>query len=112
MDEIDALHRLILDDLLREFHVAGLTETDTDELNRVWHRLTPWPDSVAGLTRLKQHYTIATLSNGNMALLTHRRRMPGCRGTVSFRPNCSATTSPIPKPIAAPLVCSTWRSNK
>ena len=74
---IDALHRLILDDLLCECDVTGLSESDVDELNRVWHRLTPWPDSVAGLTRLKQHYTITTLSNGNMALLTRMAKNAG-----------------------------------
>lgn len=71
------MHRLILDDLLCEFDVTGLSESDVDELNRVWHRLTPWPDSVAGLTHLKQHYTITTLSNGNMALLTRMAKNAG-----------------------------------
>jgi 2-haloacid dehalogenase len=40
-------------------------------LNRVWHRLKPWPDSVAGLRRLKKKYIIGPLSNGNVALLTN-----------------------------------------
>ena len=51
--KIDALHRLILDDLLVEFDIRGLAEGDIDHLNRVWHRLEPWPDSVPGLVRLK-----------------------------------------------------------
>src|SRR5690348_9198539 len=61
--KIDTLHRMILDDLLKEFAIGGLTEAEKDHWNRVWHRLTPWPDSVAGLTRLKQNYVLATLSN-------------------------------------------------
>ena len=40
---IDALHRLILDQLLDSHQVSGLSEADTQELNRVWHRLNPWP---------------------------------------------------------------------
>ena len=68
--KIDVLHRMILDGLLEEFGVTGLSENEKDHLNRVWHRLAPWPDSVAGLTRLRERYVVATLSNGNVALLT------------------------------------------
>lgn len=46
-----------------------MSERQKQELNLVWHRLTPWPDSVEGLTRLKRHFTIVTLSNGNLGLL-------------------------------------------
>lgn len=68
---LDALHRASLEDLLEEFGIAGLTGEEKYHLNRVWHRLDPWPDSVPGLTRLKRRYTIAPLSNGNVALLTN-----------------------------------------
>lgn len=68
---VDALHRLILDELLTRFGIEGLTEPERDDFNRAWHRLTPWRDSVAGLKRLKKAYLIATLSNGNMALLVN-----------------------------------------
>lgn len=68
---IDALHRMVLDRLLAEFHIAGRSEAEKDHLNRVWHRLTPWPDAVGGLTRLRRKFIIATLSNGNIALLTN-----------------------------------------
>ncbi len=74
---IDQLHRRILDSLLVEFKIEGLSEADKDYLNRVWHRLRPWRDSVAGLTRLKQHYTIATLSNGNVGLLSNMAKNAG-----------------------------------
>ncbi len=74
---IDSLHRLILDELLAKFRVDGLTEADKDHLNRVWHRLKPWPDAVRGLKRLKKGYVIATLSNGNIALLTNMAKHAG-----------------------------------
>lgn len=74
---LDALHRASLEELLEEFGVAGLTDEEKDHLNRVWHRLDPWPDSVPGLTRLKQHYVIAPLSNGNVALLTNMAKRAG-----------------------------------
>lgn len=74
---IDALHRLILDELLVNYNITGLSETEKDQWNRVWHRLAPWPDAIAGLTRLKQRYIIATLSNGNVALLTNMAKHSG-----------------------------------
>jgi 2-haloacid dehalogenase len=69
--KIDDLHRMILDDLLKQFSIRGLAEPEIDDLNRVWHRLRPWPDARRGLARLKRHHVIATLSNGNVALLVN-----------------------------------------
>jgi 2-haloacid dehalogenase len=68
---IDVLHREILDRLLAKYGVTSLTEADKDHVNRVWHRLDPWPDALRGLWRLKQRFIIGTLSNGNIALLTN-----------------------------------------
>ena len=68
---IDTLHRMILDSLLAEYGITGLSEAEKDHFNRAWHRLDPWPDAVDGLTRLKKKYIITTLSNGNMSLLTN-----------------------------------------
>ena len=74
---IDDLHRLILDSLLDRFGLGDLTEAQKQHLNKAWHRLDPWPDVVAGLTRLKTRYTICTLSNGNVGLLTHMAKRAG-----------------------------------
>ena len=74
---IDGLHRMILDDLLVQFPIRGLSEPEIDHLNRVWHRLMPWPDSVGGLNRLRGRYIITTLSNGNVALLTNMAKNAG-----------------------------------
>src|SRR5918998_2949728 len=74
---LNALHRDSLEELLEEFGIKGLTEEEKDQLNKVWHRLDPWPDSVAGLTRLKERYVITTLSNGNVALLTNMAKRAG-----------------------------------
>lgn len=75
--KIDALHRLILDDLLERAGIDSIPEPEVDELNRAWHRLDPWPDSVAGLTLLKRSVTITTLSNGNVSLLTNMAKRAG-----------------------------------
>jgi 2-haloacid dehalogenase len=75
--KLDALHRMILDRLLVEFNVTGLTEPEKRDLNRAWHRLTPWPDAVPGLTRLKKTFIIAPLSNGNISLMTNLAKYGG-----------------------------------
>jgi 2-haloacid dehalogenase len=68
---IDDLHRMILEELLGAAGVTSICVDEVDELNRAWHRLDPWPDSVLGLTLLKERFVITTLSNGNVSLLTN-----------------------------------------
>ena len=67
--DIDALHRQILDGLVPRFGLQALNDAELADLNRVWHRLMPWPDTVGGLHRLKSRWPISTLSNGNVSLL-------------------------------------------
>jgi len=79
---LDDLHRATLERLVAEFGIAGpggakLGEAELDHINRGWHRLTPWPDAVAGLTRLRRRYIIGPLSNGNVALLVNMAKAAG-----------------------------------
>ncbi|HMA09676.1 MAG TPA: haloacid dehalogenase type II [Ramlibacter sp.] len=74
---IDDLHRMILDELLVRFRVIGLDEAAKKHLNKVWHRLDPWPDSAPGLARLKSRFMICTLSNGNIGLLADMAKHGG-----------------------------------
>jgi 2-haloacid dehalogenase len=74
---IDDLHRTILDELLVKFGLTHLDESQRRHLNKVWHRLDAWPDTVAGLTRLKSRFTICTLSNGNLGLLAEMAKRAG-----------------------------------
>ncbi|MES2107047.1 MAG: haloacid dehalogenase type II [Pseudomonadota bacterium] len=74
---IDDLHRMILDSILADFNISSLDEEQKRHLNKVWHRLAPWPDSVAGLHRLKSAFTICTLSNGNIGLLSNMAKNAG-----------------------------------
>jgi 2-haloacid dehalogenase len=76
---LDSLHRDSLEELLDRFDIEGLTEEETTHLNRVWHRLDPWPDAIPGLARLRCDYLIAPLSNGHVRLLADiakRARLP------------------------------------
>jgi len=74
---IDVLHRMILDGLIEKYKLAGLSEAQKVQLNRVWHRLDPWPDSARGLAMLRQKFICATLSNGNVSLLVDLARHGG-----------------------------------
>lgn len=74
---IDDLHRDILEELLAQFGITGLSEAAKRDLNRAWHRLDPWPDALEGLTRLKRRFTICTLSNGNLGLLANMAKRAG-----------------------------------
>ncbi len=75
--KIDDLHRIILDQILEKFKITALTEAEKRHLNFAWHRLKPWSDVVRGLKRLKRKFTIATLSNGNVALLNNMAKHAG-----------------------------------
>ncbi len=74
---LDVLHRMNLDEMLAKHGIDNLTEDEIDHFNRAWHRLDPWPDSVVGLTRLKAKFIIATLSNGNIALMVNMAKRAG-----------------------------------
>lgn len=76
---LDSLHRRSLDRLAPAFGLGALDADQMDRLNRVWHRLEPWPDVVPGIERLARRYIIASLSNGNVALLTNMAKRAGLR---------------------------------
>jgi 2-haloacid dehalogenase len=61
----DQLHRLSLDQVLREVGAEGFDPAARDELTLAWERLPAWPDAARGLERLNQRFTVTTLSNGN-----------------------------------------------
>jgi 2-haloacid dehalogenase len=75
--KLDVLHRMILDKILVDFGMKGLSEDEIGTLNHAWHRLHPWPDAVSGLTRLRKRFIIAPLSNGNISLMTDLAKFAG-----------------------------------
>jgi 2-haloacid dehalogenase len=76
---LDVLHRENLAAVLPDFGIdpAAVPNAELDELNLAWHKLDPWPDAVAGLTRLKTRYIIAPLSNGNIILMLDMAKRAG-----------------------------------
>lgn len=75
--KLDFLHRMNLEKVLRDFGISGLPEAVLDDFNRMWHRLDPWPDVLAGLARLKTKYILVTLSNGNVSLMVDMAKRAG-----------------------------------
>lgn len=73
----DVLHRERLEDIIPDFGLQDLDEEARVDLNRAWHRLNPWPDSVAGITRLKSRHIVSTFSNGSFGLLVNMAKNAG-----------------------------------
>ncbi|HZP37807.1 MAG TPA: haloacid dehalogenase type II [Methylomirabilota bacterium] len=58
----------------------GVTDLSTEEMDRLVHArwaLSPWPDSVPGLTRLKARYVIGPLSNASFAGMVRLAKFAG-----------------------------------
>lgn len=69
--KLDQLHRENLQLLLESYQLDSLEETQLMHINRVWHRLRPWADTLPGMYRLKKDHVLASLSNGNIALIVN-----------------------------------------
>jgi len=73
------LDLLNLENLKETLEAFGLTRVKIDQadlrhLNLAWHRLQPWPDSAAGISRLKKHFIVAPLSDGHTRLMINVAR--------------------------------------
>ena len=95
--KIDDLHRMILDDLVEEYNLTGMSEAELVHFNEAWHRLSPWPDTVSGLNKLKRKYVITTLSNGNVSLLTHMAKNGGLPWDAVLSAELSGHYKPDPE---------------
>ncbi|PAY06511.1 haloacid dehalogenase type II [Bradyrhizobium sp. UFLA03-84] len=104
---LDVLHRRSLEKLVAQLGIKGLIEADLHHLTLGWHRLHGWPDSVAGLTRLKTKYIISPLSNGNVALLTNMAKFAGLPWDLVMSAELFEHYKPDPETYlgAAKLLC-------
>ena len=73
----DQLQRESMVRLAPQFGVPGLRGDALEELVRMWHELPPWPDSVAGVEKLRSRYIVAPLSNGHVAMLVPLAKAAG-----------------------------------
>jgi 2-haloacid dehalogenase len=94
---LDDLHRESLDQLVEQFGLQDLGEYERDHLNRVWHRLDPWSDTVEGLGKLKKKYVIAPLSNGNVSLMVNMAKRAGLPWDVILGAEVAGHYKPQPE---------------
>lgn len=95
--KLDILHRENLDKLFHKYEIAGISEEDTDHLNRAWHRLLPWVDTVPGMNRLRRRYILGTLSNGNIALMVNMARHSALPWDVILGAEVARAYKPMPE---------------
>jgi 2-haloacid dehalogenase len=93
---LDVLHRENLDGVLADFGLnpGRFGPAALDELNRAWHFLPPWPDSVPGITALKRGYIVGPLSNGNTSLLLDMAKAAGLPWDVILGSDVSKAYKP------------------
>ena len=94
---LDVLHRKNLDTVLEKYGIDKLSEMEKVHLNRVWHRLDPWPDVIEGLARLKERYIIGTLSNGNVSLIVNMAKYSGLPWDVVLGAEIAGHYKPCPQ---------------
>lgn len=62
---LSELTRARLDELVLSIFPGPVRDAELERTNAVWRALRPWPDTVAGLSALKQIGPIGTCSNGS-----------------------------------------------
>jgi 2-haloacid dehalogenase len=93
---VHSVYRRVLDTVLDECGVTGLTDTERDELTLAWQRLKPWPDVVPGLARLKTSFTLATLSNADVSAVISISKRAGLPWDAVFAAEMAAVFKPDP----------------
>lgn len=91
------VYRATLDTLIEQCNIVNVTEEEIDYLSRIDQRFQPWPDSVAGLQRLKAEFIIGTLSNGTLVALTNMAKNTSLPWDVIFSADLLGTYKPAPE---------------
>lgn len=94
---MDRLHLEMLETPLKKYGVTGLTDAEKLEFSHAWRRLDPWPDSVAGMTRLKRKFVVAATSNGNIALVLAMAKRAGIPWDLILGADFARTYKPRPE---------------
>ncbi len=95
--EHGTLQREALDRLAPKFKAKNLTPSDRDMLTFAWHFLTPWPDAVPALHRLKAHFILGAFSNGTVRQMVDIAKFGGLPWDVIFGADMFRTYKPDPK---------------
>jgi len=93
---VRSVYRSALDTVLDECSVAGFSEAEREELTSAWQRLQPWPDVVPGLSRLRSAFTLATLSNADVAAVVNVSKRAGLPWDAIFAAEMAGVFKPDP----------------
>ena len=93
---VHSVYREALDTVLDERGLSGFTDAERDELTLAWQHLTPWPDVVPGLTRLKGAFTLATLSNADVSAVVNISKRAGLPWDAVFAAEMAGVFKPDP----------------
>jgi 2-haloacid dehalogenase len=93
---VHSVYRHVLDGVLLECGLAGFSDDEREELALAWQRLTPWPDVVPGLTRMKRAFTIATLSNADVRAVVNLSKRAGLPWDAIFAAEMAGVFKPNP----------------
>ncbi len=96
---LDVLNRENLEACLTGFGLASsaLPREDLESLNLAWHRLKPWPDSVEGLSRLKERFIVAPLSDGNTRMMVDMAKHAGLPWDTILGADVYSAYKPMPE---------------
>ena len=93
---VHSVYRDALDTVLDDGGITGFSDAEREELTLAWQRLTPWPDVVPGLTRLKSRFTLATLSNADVAAVVNISKRAGLPWDAIFAAEMAGVFKPDP----------------
>ncbi|WP_310767775.1 haloacid dehalogenase type II [Mycobacterium sp. Z3061] len=93
---VHSIYRDVLDTVLADAGFTDLTAAERDDLALAWQRLRPWPDAVAGLTRLRRIYVLATLSNADVSAVINMSKRAGLPWDAIFTAEMAGVFKPDP----------------
>jgi len=99
-ETLDVLHAEMLEEVITEHQLQAIATQERAELVRGWHRLTPWPDTVAGLSALRRQHILTPLSNGGVGLLTRLAKAAGLPFDCILSAELAGTYKPDPRVYA------------
>lgn len=93
---VHSVYRDVLDTVLAEAGFTDLSDAERDDLALAWQRLRPWPDTIAGLTRLRRKYLLATLSNADVSAVVNMSKRAGLPWDAIFTAEMAGVFKPDP----------------
>jgi 2-haloacid dehalogenase len=93
---VHSVYRDALDPVLDECGIVELSDAEREELTLAWQRLKPWPDVLPALSRLKTHFTLATLSNADVSAVVNISKRAGLPWDAVFAAEMAGVFKPDP----------------